>query len=111
MALQENPALAVAIVAVEARRPSAADKSVLVDALQTVGIRARDRSAHRLIQYLCVSRRIQIVNEVFRGGAAHGLRDARREDACLRRRRQHGNARFLANSAGTVTDTYTFDAG
>jgi len=23
----------------------------------------------------------------------------------------HGNARFLANSAGTVTDTYTFDGG
>ena len=22
----------------------------------------------------------------------------------------HGNARFLANSAGTITDTYTFDA-
>src|SRR5207245_3368794 len=50
--VRQEANIAVAVVAVEARRPGRAVELVLADPLQTVGVRPRDGAVDRLIQHL-----------------------------------------------------------
>jgi hypothetical protein len=65
----------VAVVAVEAGRPSAADKLILADPLQAIGVGPCHRAVHQLIHHLRIASGIKLVHKVFGRGAADGLRD------------------------------------
>jgi hypothetical protein len=64
----------VAVVAVEARRPSAIDLLILADALQAIGVGAGDRAADHFVHHLRVARGIERIHQILGGGAAHRLR-------------------------------------
>jgi len=64
---------ALAIVDVEARRPSIFQSLALADALVSVGVGTRDRAANQFLDHLRVAGRRKIVHQVLRGDAAGGL--------------------------------------
>jgi hypothetical protein len=67
---------AVGVVAVEARRPRAADELVLADALKSVGIRAGHRAAYQLVDHLRQPGGVLRINQIGGGHAGHGLSNA-----------------------------------
>ena len=71
--VRQEPHVAVAIVAVETRRPRATHKLVLADVLQAVGVRARHRATDQFIEHLCVPSRIQIVHQILCRRGSYGF--------------------------------------
>jgi hypothetical protein len=52
----------------------AADKLILIDTLQAIRVRPRDRSIGQLIENLRIASGVEIVHQVLRGQAVHRLR-------------------------------------
>ena len=66
----------MSIIAIEAGDPGTTHQLVFTDALQTISLGSRDRAVHQFVHDLRIAGRIQRVDEIFRGSATHGLRDA-----------------------------------